>query len=466
MYSLCSFIGSSYLATPLTNTIPSFRPPIFHGNHFRMIDRHSSNFGVNALQMKNIFSAEWTNLLSPDSNIVPPRKIEPPRSGAVTFSTRDETKLFTFGGYAEEESSIGTPPDRYVVNDLWTFHPYKESSASPWGWTKIDQHDRSYVPGPRLATAIAVLPCQSQPSAVLLGGWDPQEPGTGGIILDDVSVLDLDALQWSQPRLVEPADKVMTIPDGPTSRHVAVPVCFKKSAGQEAEEAILLHNHRCEDHVFLLSLSANENTNEKNDKFRGQWKRQTTNGDAPSSRGLHCAIQLNDPKSNLSKSVVLFGGAAKDGTMSNEAFVLDLSSWKWSKLDCSGDKPSPRAGACLCELDENTVILFGGAERGDQGLVGLNDVWSLNINIATGTGVWTCLIENESVDGEKLDASRPPGRNAATLTRMNAQSLLPKDLLCRNSSEGKNDAYFLLQGGWNPFRKTFDDVFVLRVASK
>jgi hypothetical protein len=82
-----------------------------------------------------------------------------------------------------------------------------------------------------------------------------------------------------------------------------------------------------------------------------------------------------------------------------------------------------------------------------------------------GTGMWKCLIENQSVDGKKLDFPCPPGRNAATLTRMNAQSLLPKKLLQRYSSGGNNDAFFLLQGGWNPFRKTFDDVFVLRIAT-
>ncbi|KAL7482329.1 hypothetical protein ACHAW6_008003 [Cyclotella cf. meneghiniana] len=467
MNPICSFLyAPSRLATSPTNYVSLFRPPTFSSNHIRMTGGLSSNVGVRKLPM-NSYSAEWINLLSSDANFVAPGKIEPPRSGAVTFSTCDENKIFTFGGYAEVESVRGTPPpDRYVVNDLWAFYPYKESSSSSWGWNKIEQQDSSYIPGPRLATAIAVLPCPSPCLAVLLGGWDPQEPGTGGIILDDVSVLDLDSMQWSQPNTVETADEVIRIPDGPTSRHVAVPVCIKNSIGGEIDDAILLHNHRCEDHVFLLSLSTNQETSGKNDKLRGKWKFQSTNGHAPSSRGLHCAAKLTDSASNMSKCVVIFGGAAKDGTMSNEAFVLDLSTWNWSKLTCSGDKPSPRAGACLCELDENTVILFGGAERGDQGLVGLNDVWSLNVNIDKGTGEWKCLIENQSVDGEKLDASCPPGRNAATLTRINAQSLLPKDLLNRYSSGGKNDVYFLLQGGWNPFRQTFDDVFVLRIASK
>jgi hypothetical protein len=40
--------------------------------------------------------------------------------------------------------------------------------------------------------------------------------------------------------------------------------------------------------------------------------------------------------------------------------------------------------------------------------------------------------------------------------------MLPKALLGAPVEE-KGNAYFLLQGGWNPFRKTYNDVFVLRV---
>eukprot|EP01082_Thalassiosira_pseudonana_P011265 g10297.t1 g10297 contig4:1601080-1601520(-) len=146
--------------------------------------------------------------------------------------------------------------------------------------------------------------------------------------------------------------------------------------------------------------------------------------------------------------------------MSNEAFVLDTIAWKWTKLDCSGEMPSPRAGACLCSVDEDTVLLFGGAKPGDGGLVGLNDIWTLRVDTKSGKASWTCLVHNTSADGGN-GCTSPPGRNAATLTRMNA-NVLPKEFWKRES----NDAYFLLQGGWYPFRKTYNDVFVLRVSEK
>jgi hypothetical protein len=174
----CSFVALLPLATLPTNPIPSVRHP-----------RES---------VKLNYSAEWINLLSPTAGIASPGRIEPPRSGSVSFATGDD-ELFTFGGYAEIESAAGTPPDRFVVNDLWKFVTYQESSSA-WGWTKIDQNN-GFIPGPRLATAMAVLP--SQKSAVLLGGWDPQEPGTGGVILDDVSLLDVGTLKWTQPATEE-----------------------------------------------------------------------------------------------------------------------------------------------------------------------------------------------------------------------------------------------------------------------
>ena len=46
--------------------------------------------------------------------------------------------------------------------------------------------------------------------------------------------------------------------------------------------------------------------------------------------------------------VRMFGlpGAAKDGTMCNDAFALDIKTWEWRVLAAdSAQRPSPRAGA-------------------------------------------------------------------------------------------------------------------------
>ena len=361
---------------------------------------------------------EWIDLLSSDSysssssSPIPlPNKIDPPRSGGVSVSSDDNDRLFTFGGYAEVAStSDSMPPERFVVNDLWKFVPYQEQelntsqeSSSSWGWNKFLQNENEeYIPGPRLATAFAVLPSSknndSNNNAVLLGGWDPQTAGTGGIILEDVSMLDMDSLEWSQYTSTttnddddQNDDNQVTIPGGPTSGHVAVSLSIQSNDDDDDNDnirhVICLHNHRCNDHVLLFS--ATSSSSKEGSMYDAKWEHQPTTGDVPSSRGLHCATSLaygpndddddandtddDDANNNATtKAMVIFGGAAKDGNMSNEVFVLDVRSWKWTRLDCSSsvgddggndgdDIPTPRAGACLCPLDDHSVLLFGGA---------------------------------------------------------------------------------------------------------
>jgi hypothetical protein len=385
-----------------------------------------------------LHSAEWIDLLSLGSS--PPGRIQPPRSGANTVSCGG--KILTFAGYAEEIVDTDSAVERDVVNDLWEFVPYQEEN-SEWGWKqRIADHSDEESPGPRLAFAMAGLPSSS--NAFVLGGWDPQVPGTGGVILDDVSMLNSDSLTWSKSTAAagKTEDELSTIPGGPTSRHVAVAL---------SDDTICLHNHRCVDHVLLLRTSSDE-------RNKVRWDRQETSGEAPSSRGLHCAASISS--SSDGTNMCIFGGAAQNGFMSNEAFVLDTTTWKWTKIDCGEIAPSPRAGACLCSLDDNSVLLFGGAMPTEGGLLGLNDVWVLHVDdLKTGKGRWECLIEHQSV-GSDSSSAFPPGRNAATLTEIDARKMLP------SGTFEESDKCYLLQGGWAPFRKTYNDVFVLRIASK
>ncbi|KAL3780514.1 hypothetical protein ACHAW5_007160 [Stephanodiscus triporus] len=363
------------------------------------------------------------------------RRIDPPRSGGVSFVTPDGGGLFAFAGYAEVVASDGGPtsttttttaPERYVVNDLWRFLPHPQrrrrrqhressppdddgsssSSSSSWGWTKARQWG-DYVPPVRLASALAVLPSSSSSSS--------SSSSTTGA-----------------------------------------------AAGAGGGEGAV-----------------------------ARWDRVATTGDGPSSRGLHCATTMN-----RSRSMVIFGGAAKDGNMSNEAFVLDAETWTWTRLDCGGGgggggggeeeeeedgvavAPVPRAGACLCPLDDDSVLLFGGASPGEGGLVGMNDVWVLTIDAEGGRGEWDCLIphrdaddddDDDDDDGGDDDALRPPGRNAATLSAIDGEKLLPDDIVWKSGSstdDEKECRYFLLNGGWYPFRKTYNDVFLLRISTE
>lgn len=379
------------------------------------------------------YTAEWLDLSSESSYRQPtrlPRRITPPRSGAVSFSDPSSERLFTFAGYAEVPSSGdggGSPLDRFVLNDLFEFVPYDEGEeAAPWGWMRVDQET---APGPRLATTASTIGGK----AAVMGGWDPQTTGSGGVILEDVALLDLDTLEWT-------LDGAPPLPDGPTSRHVSATV---RTA--DGKSVICLHNHRCTDHVLLLSQEEGGDVS---------WEKQAVSGDVPSSRGLHCASAIDG---GIERGVVIFGGAAQDQAMSNEAFFLDANIWRWTKLDCGDKVPPPRAGASMCQLDERTVILFGGATPGSGGLVGLNDLWILQIDPNKGKGTWTCLMEHGSSDANVR--VKPPGRNAATLSLVDTLSL-PK-----SCGIGRDEKAYLLQGGWDPFRVTFNDMFVLKVKS-
>jgi hypothetical protein len=337
------------------------------------------------LHCSSSLTAEWIQLQ-------PSQRIAPRRSGHAAFVV--DKSPFVFGGYVEEDTKDAeSMPNRYVVNDLWKWNNNKE-------WISVEA--TGDIPGPRLVTAMASV----QDKAYMFGGWDPESAGDGGAILDTVHELDLSNGGASWKKLD------VTMPGGPTSRHVAVTI---PSTG-----TILIHTHRCKDFVLLF------------DPATGEFREQPTTGSCPSSRGLHAAAMMDET------TVCIFGGAAKDQSMSNESFLLDTDTWNWTKIIPSGDVPSARAGPCLCSGTSNSnkcVVLFGGAEANETGLKPRADVWALSME----SQEWTLLVDDK--DG-------PPPRNAATLTEID---------LAGQSGKG-----FLLTGGWAPFVQTWDDCYLLR----
>jgi hypothetical protein len=335
-------------------------------------------------------TAEWTQFK-------PSQRVAPRRSGHAAFVV--DKIPHVFGGYIEEDAKdADSMPTRYVVNDLWKWN----NDNKQW-MPLVATGD---IPGPRLVTAMATI----QDKAYMFGGWDPEFDGIGGVILDTVHELNLnngDSTSWKKLDV--------TMPGGPTSRHVAVAL---PSTG-----TILIHTFRCDDFVLLF------------DPVTGEFRQQPTTGPCPSSLGLHAATMVN------ATTVCIFGGAAKDQSMSNESFLLDTVNWKWTKLSPSGDCPSPRAGPCLCSVNSdgnNCVVLFGGAEVSETGLKPRGDVWALSLD----TQEWTLLLDDK--DG-------PPPRNAATLTEIEL------------STDQSGGTGFLLTGGWAPFRQTWDDCYMLRI---
>ena len=337
--------------------------------------------------------AEWVPMAASAS-----QRISPRRSGHTAF-TVDGTSVFVFGGYIEiDPTKNGETPFREVRNDLWK-----------WNTDAFEEQKgmKGDIPGPRLATGTACV----GDKAYLFGGWDPQTPGSGGIILDTVHCLDLKTMEWSL---------VCHLPDGPTSRHVALAFGGDK---------VLIHNHRCTDHVWIF------------DPKTRKFTEKPTSGEGPGSLGLHAATMLDD------KTLLIWGGAAKDGRMSDRSYRLNLETWKWELIKVEAC-PSARAGACLGTYDSNCAILFGGAETTDKGLNPKGDVWALYLSPDSNKGRWEKLLEERPVEAD--DTFRPGPRNAATMT-----PIVSDDEKCKQ---------FLLTGGWAPFRKTWDDVFVLRVS--
>ena len=338
------------------------------------------------LKLSEAYKAEWIC-------VEPKQVISPRRSGAVAILPPLEEPTMpplVFGGYAEEDTTDSSGPKyrRYAVNDLWQWRNEQWNIISP---IKGDS------PAARLVGAAACL----GNSAYLVGGWSPEAESPSEVFLDTVHQLDLKTFTW---KLLP-----TKLPDGPSSRHIAVALSTTE---------ILIHNHRCVDYVYL---------------FDGQeFTKQPTKGSCPSPRGLHCACRVSED------CVIVFGGAAQDGTMSNEVFSLNTRTWKWQQLKTTNHGPSPRAAACLCTVDSSHVLLYGGAESVEGGLKPHGDTWLLDLERLT----WTCLISSD-------DGSAPPPRNAATLFPL-------------KKSEQGND--FLMTGGWAPFVETWDDCHVLRIS--
>ena len=387
------------------------------------------------IEITSAWTAKWINLdLS--------SKISPPRSGHVAFGLNE--KIYVFGGYAEDE----TTEERYPTNDLWVFNPAAAAGVES-SWKNVEPPS-STQPQSRLVAASVTCKLDKDTSVgVVIGGWDSQKAGTGGVILKDVQVYsedDTDSAGSSDSSNNNGTWKELSTDalQQSTSRLCAVTLAGEDETSSSTK--VLIHNHRCTDHVILLDVQTSEMC------------QQPVTGSIPSARGLHSCVRL--PGTN---KIVLFGGAAQDGNMSNEVFMLDTESWAWEEIESidDGPSPSPRASPCLIALDSDSCIVFGGATNTDAGLHGCSDTWLLDLvesknnndDSSITKAKWTQLYQDESTEA-------PPGRNAATLTPLPSK---PSGL-CEDENDNDNSQFFLLSGGWYPFRTTYGDNFVLKVS--
>lgn len=235
------------------------------------------------------------------------------------------------------------------------------------------------------------------------------------MFLDTVHELDLTSKTWT-------FWKSTRLPDGPASRHVALPL--------PDSNQILVHTHRCIDFVWLLDVEKQE------------FIRQPTTGSCPSPRGLHAACRIKN------HHIVMFGGAAQDQTMSNQVFVLDTQTWEWTeRIAANPAGPEPRASPCLCAVDDEHVIVFGGAQATGGGLKPHGDLWLFHLETSTWTLLQPTFQESDNA---------PPPRNAAAMFRIASTTTT-------SSSNSTPTCEFLLTGGWAPFVQTWDDCHILRL---
>ncbi len=84
-------------------------------------------------------------------------------------------------------------------------------------------------------------------------------------------------------------------------------------------------------------------------------------GEIPLSRFGHTMALVGPDKA------VLFGGATGDAgkySMSGDAYVFCMTTHCWSKLAPQGIAPSPRAAHAVATIEEQQMILYGGATGG------------------------------------------------------------------------------------------------------
>ncbi len=84
-------------------------------------------------------------------------------------------------------------------------------------------------------------------------------------------------------------------------------------------------------------------------------------GDCPSPRFGHTMTRIAPNK------LILFGGAIGDVgkySISNEAYIFYISSFKWARIQPDGQGPSPRAAHASTALEQGQMVIYGGASGG------------------------------------------------------------------------------------------------------
>lgn len=203
---------------------------------------------------------------------------------------------------------------------------------------------------------------------LLVGGWNPGDPGSGGIFLDSVYLFDLKDLS---------SQEMAPVPGGPVSRHAACTVGNR---------------------VVVITFRGVLVWDGEGDSLR----EQPTTGEGPEGLSMWMAgtlarnsgeVRTDDAAGHFLRCAVtalggsellVFGGSTREQRMSSDAFVLDTESWAWRKLKVAPGSaaPTPRASSCAAPVDADRCVVFGGAGLGGDGY----DARALGLSAAEAPG--------------------------------------------------------------------------------
>lgn len=100
------------------------------------------------------------------------------------------------------------------------------------------------------------------------------------------------------------------------------------------------------------------------------WMKKNPGGERPVERDGHCAVFDSNRK-----KLLVFGGRDAEKKRLNDLFQYDPETDRWTRLSPDGEQPAPRESASMAQLDEDTLVLFGGKGAGAR----FNDLWFLDL---------------------------------------------------------------------------------------
>ncbi|EOA37677.1 hypothetical protein CARUB_v10012319mg [Capsella rubella] len=180
-------------------------------------------------------------------------------------------------------------------------------------------------------------------------------------------------------------------------------------------------------HGSLPNISLEGVTNSVHcfDVLTRSWTRINPTGDVPSPRACHAATSLGT-------MLIVQGGIGPSGPSDGDVYTLDLTrnNLKWHRLMVSGAAPGPRYGHVMDVAAQRWLVIFGGR----SGNTILSDTWALD---TTGPVAWNRL---------NPYGSRPSARIYA-------------------SAKAREDGVFFLCGGTDYSGMPLGDTYALEIQS-